>query len=106
MSAIHRAPADTKQGNDFFINIAAITIGTDTFNVDGTVTAGTIGSLTGAQAASSLLVKDMGKTVTVSGATYRKVQAVSSAADDTTFYIRLVPATGATCEWARMTLQA
>jgi len=110
MSSVHRAPSVTKQGNDFFVNIAAITNGTDTYNEAGAATS--FAGLAGPYAASTLLVKDMGKTVAVSGATYRKVQvySVAGSSDATlanlTFYILLNPATGNTCEWARMTLQA
>lgn len=110
MSSTQRALANTKQGNAFFINIADITNGTDTYNEAGVATSFT--GLAGPYVAGALLVKDMGKTVTVSGATYRKVQlySVAGVTDATlatvTFYIQLNPATGNTCEWARMTLSA
>jgi hypothetical protein len=104
MSSIHRSPRTTAQGNDYFINVAAITAGTDTYTEAG-VAAAVVG-LSGSYAAGALLVKDMGKTVTVSGAQYRKVQAAMSAAENTAFYILLVPSSGSVCEWARMTLQA
>ncbi len=117
MSSVGRALAETKQGNAYFINVAEI----DTTNGDlysynatsNTISAvASVPGLTATQAAGTLLVKDMGKTVTVADDTYRKVQVYSIAgvADATlasvTFYIKLTPATGNTCEWARMTLQA
>lgn len=101
MSSAFRAPRTTAQGNDYFINVAAIAAGTDTFNEAGSAI--TPNGLSGSYAAGALLVKDMGKTVTVSDIQYRKV---STANTDTVFYIRLVPASGSVCEWARMTLQA
>ncbi len=104
MSSVVRAPRTTAQGNDYFVNIASITAGTDTYTEAG-VAAAVVG-LSGSYAAGALLVKDMGKTVTVAGAQYRKVQAAMSAAENTAFYIKLVPATGSACLFARMTLQA
>jgi hypothetical protein len=120
MSSVHRAPSVTKQGNDFFINVAEITTAASNGNLytynetTGTIATGNFTSPlgNGPLVAGALLVKDMGKTVTVSGDTYRKVQAfsVAGATDATlanyTFYILLTPATGNVCEWARMTLQA
>ncbi len=106
MSAIHRAPAYTKQGNDFFVNVAAIdTTNGDCYSEAGTALA-SVPELSASYAAGTLLVKDMGKTVTVSGATYRKVQAVASDADSTTFYIKVLTGTDNVCKFARMTLQA
>ena len=99
--SVHRAPRTTAQGNDYFINVSTITAGTDTFNEAGATY--TPNGLSGGYAAGALLVKDMGKTVTVSDVQYRKV---ATANTDTVFYIKLVPATGSVCEWARMTLQA
>jgi hypothetical protein len=106
MSSIHRSPRTTAQGNDYFVNIADVVIGTDTFSYNetaNTVATYTPNGLSGTDAAGTLLVKDMGKTVTVSGDQYRKV---ATANTDTVFYIKLVPATGSACKFARMTLQA
>jgi hypothetical protein len=103
----------TKQGNDFFINVAEIINGADTFTEAGTqyVVDG-LGS-SGAEAdPGALLVRDMGKTVTVASGTYRKVQtytfagATNATLVDYTFYIKVLPSTGNECKWARMTLQA
>ncbi len=111
MSSVARTPSVTKQGNDFFINGAAI----DTTNGDlfaynesaGTIAAAaSVAGLDASYAAGALLVKDLGKTVTVEGARYRKAQAFNSERDDTSFYILLNPASGLACKWARMTLQA
>ena len=106
MSSVVRAPRTTAQGNDYFINISAIdTTSGDCYSEAGVALASVTG-LSASYAAGALLVKDMGKTVTVDGAQYRKVQAAMSAAENTTFYILLVPASGSTCKFARMTLQA
>ncbi len=118
MSSVHRAPSVTRQGNDFFVNVASIATGSGGDLYAYNESAGTIastnlsGTLAATYAAGALLVKDMGKTVTVSGAVYRKVQAfsVAGSTDATlanyTFYILLNPSSGNGCEWARMTLQA
>ncbi len=121
MSSVGRAFVNTKQGNDFFINVSTITTNaTDLYSYTestNTMTAADFSGATALNAASfsagGLLVKDLGKTVTVSGATYRKAQAfnIPSGVTDTTlapitFYILLNPATGLACKWARMTIQA
>ncbi len=106
MSSVVRAPRTTAQGNDYFINVAEIdTTNGDCYSEAGAALASVVG-LSASYAAGALLVKDLGKTVTVDGASYRKVQAAFAQAADTTFYIKLVPATGSTCKFARMTLQA
>ena len=102
MSSIHRSPRTTAYGNDYFVNIATIdTTNGDLYNEAGAAI--TIADLSASQAAGTVLVKDMGKTVEVTGAQYRKVALVSTG---TTFYIKLVPASGSACLFARMTLQA
>lgn len=115
MSSVPRTLSNTKQGNDFFINVAAFAIG-DTFTYNesaGTISAdGALPAGFTAGAVGTMLVKDMGKTVSVAGAYYRKVQAfsIAGAADASlaahTTFILLNPATGNACKWARMTLQA
>jgi hypothetical protein len=113
MSSVHRAPTVTKQGNDFFVNVVTITNGTDTFTEAGAtyVVAG-LGSSGATANPGNLLVRDMGKTVTVASGTYRKVQtytfagATNGTLVDYTFYIKVLPSAGNACSWARMTLQA
>ncbi len=117
-TSAHSEIAYTKQGNDYFINVAAIQNGADTYSASvattlgGTVAvASSLGTAATIVNAGGLLVKDMGKTVTsTAGDVYRKVQALSvqaggASAVDTSFYIKAVPASGSVSEWARMNLQ-
>jgi hypothetical protein len=113
MSSIHRAPATTKIGNDFFVNVAAFAAGNSyTYNeTTGALTAnGAVPAGFTAGNAGTVLVKDMGKTVHYQGGTYRKVQANSLASaasgQDYTTYILLAQDNSNAGIWARMTVQA
>ena len=114
MSSAHSEIAYTKQGNDYFVNIATIQNGANTYAAsDATFVGATVASASSfgtaftTQPAGALLVKDMGKTVTTTaGDVYRKVQTLTAVSGtDTTFYIKAAPASGSASEWARMTLQ-
>ena len=105
MSSAISEIAYTKQGNDYFINTATVQNGAS-FYTEAGVAASSLGTSATTIGAGGLLVKDMGKTVTVSGDLYRKVQTLTPiSGTDTTFYIKSVPASGATSLFARMTLQ-
>jgi hypothetical protein len=113
MSSVGRAFANTKQGNDFFINLITLAAG-NTYSYDastGVVTANSVMPAGFTTAAiSNMLVKDMGKTVYYSGGVYRKVQANSlagaSSTEDFTTYIQLALDGSNNGDWARMTVQA
>jgi hypothetical protein len=105
MSSANREIAYTKQGNDFFINVASVENGANFYTEAGAV-ASSLGTSATIIGAGGLLVKDMGKTVNVSGDQYRKVQTLAPVSGtDTTFYIKSVPASGSASLFARMTLQ-
>lgn len=113
MSSIHRAPAVTKLGNDFFVNLITLDHG-NTYSYaesSGVVTANSVMPAGFTTAAiSNMLVKDMGKTVYYQGATYRKVQANSLAGatsgQDFTTYIQLASDASNNGDWTRVTIQA
>jgi len=65
MSSVARAPSTTRQGSTFFINISTFTPGVDTLDSTGAPVA--VSGFQGAQAAGSLVVRDMGRTVRIPG---------------------------------------
>lgn len=113
MSAVHRAPAYTKQGNDFFVNLTTLAAG-NTYSYNETTRVVTSNSEfpAGFSAATigAMLVKDLGKTVRYNGGVYRKVQANSLATatsgQDFTTYIQLTLNDSNVGRWARVTVQA
>ncbi len=105
MSSVVSQLAYTKQGNDYFVNVATVENGAN-FYTEAGVAASSLGTSATTIGSGGLLVKDMGKTVTVSGEQYRKVQTLNAlSGTDTTFYIKSVPASGSASLFARMTLQ-
>ena len=106
MSSAITELAYTKQGNDYFVNLSTLNNNStgNLFAYDGTTfTASTMPGVISVVNPGTLLVKDMGKTVYVSGDVYRKVQTMTAnAGTDTTFYIKSV--SGSPSVFARVSL--